>query len=623
MSQIGVFQNNAPVGSGIALLKGDNVDLVGPDINDTVKILGGAGIVVTGDTANNELTIDSTVAASLFRPNDGNDASPVLNILNILGTINQIETIGIPVGGPYTGIGIRLTDPVVVNNLTANATVQGATVRSTGAMIAGNSLTVTTGNLVVTDGTLTVTSGAPVTFQLNGVMNSNNLIETSSYFRSTNTNQGFVSAADGTHNAFQTTLGNIITTNGRITGANLTITSCNVEGGVVQTDNTGKLSTSVGADGQILISGGLFGPTWANITSPDASVVITNGANSIRLSSGATIATTYPTDGLVATPIGKVLQIRGSGNITTSAVLGNRVQIDLNNNITLSGFINATGNIESANGNILAPNGAVAALNGFSAFTGDITTNSGDIATTTGTVSGAHLVATTDLTVPNATGIPRVLLQNNANPGLIVPTNGTNGQVLMADAATGVAFGNLTAGAGIGLAYNSGTRTTTITNTGAGGVKAAFFSRMIFDQTNMPTGGLPFPINGTWLLKTYDPTNSFDCTINPATFTAASTGLYRFSLQFACQVPTTFTGALCFTSSIIASPPSRMYTVQGLNVSPGNLLRHQLTFQQSNDIYLTATQTVYFTIACEENSTVSHQYVLLAAQTFITGFQIS
>ncbi len=55
--------------------------------------------------------------------------------------------------------------------------------------------------------------------------------------------------------------------------------------GVVQSDSSGVLSSSAGDDGQILIGATGSAPAWANLSSTDGSIVITNTANSIDLSS--------------------------------------------------------------------------------------------------------------------------------------------------------------------------------------------------------------------------------------------------------------------------------------------------------------------------------------------------
>jgi hypothetical protein len=53
--------------------------------------------------------------------------------------------------------------------------------------------------------------------------------------------------------------------------------------GVVQSDNSGVLSSSKGTNGQILIGSTAGAPAWANITSTGGTVTITNNANSINL----------------------------------------------------------------------------------------------------------------------------------------------------------------------------------------------------------------------------------------------------------------------------------------------------------------------------------------------------
>ena len=52
--------------------------------------------------------------------------------------------------------------------------------------------------------------------------------------------------------------------------------------GILQTSITGEVFSSKGTDGQVLIGGGTE-PNWANITSADGSMIITNAANSINV----------------------------------------------------------------------------------------------------------------------------------------------------------------------------------------------------------------------------------------------------------------------------------------------------------------------------------------------------
>lgn len=116
--------------------------------------------------------------------------------------------------------------------------------------------------------------------------------------------------------------------------------------GIVSCDNSGKLGSSNGANGQLLIGGGT-GPTWGNITSGDSSITVTNGANTLALSvttpvpagltyatgtftpeltfGGATTGITYANRGGVYTKIGDrvfftlSMQLTSKGSATGAA----------------------------------------------------------------------------------------------------------------------------------------------------------------------------------------------------------------------------------------------------------------------------------------------------------------
>lgn len=72
----------------------------------------------------------------------------------------------------------------------------------------------------------------------------------------------------------------IVDVNSSVTSAGLTISS--LTAGAVQTDSSGVFFSDNGTDGQVLIGGGTE-PQWANITSSGMTVTITNGANSIDM----------------------------------------------------------------------------------------------------------------------------------------------------------------------------------------------------------------------------------------------------------------------------------------------------------------------------------------------------
>lgn len=79
-----------------------------------------------------------------------------------------------------------------------------------------------------------------------------------------------------------------ITQSASATPANLTVSNSATFSflgtGVMMTNGAGQISSSTGTDGQLLIAGTALAPIWANLTSTDGTVVITNGPQSIDLS---------------------------------------------------------------------------------------------------------------------------------------------------------------------------------------------------------------------------------------------------------------------------------------------------------------------------------------------------
>lgn len=103
-----------------------------------------------------------------------------------------------------------------------------------------------------------------------------------------------------------------LTATGLATINNLTVTGnikTNLSQGVVQSPGAGgNLFASEGANGQVLISGGVgFQPVWANITSGDGSITITNGAGTIDLSTAGgsgTVSSLTGNDNIAVLPNG-------------------------------------------------------------------------------------------------------------------------------------------------------------------------------------------------------------------------------------------------------------------------------------------------------------------------------
>ena len=112
-------------------------------------------------------------------------------------------------------------------------------------------------------------------------------------------------------------------------GASLTLP---VNPGVLQASNAGLVSGSRGTNGQLLIGNTGINPAWANITSTDGSVVVTNGAGTINLAVTGSDAASFVTDSGTATPALGVLNVNGTSVLNTSAPgSSNIVDINLTN----------------------------------------------------------------------------------------------------------------------------------------------------------------------------------------------------------------------------------------------------------------------------------------------------
>lgn len=98
--------------------------------------------------------------------------------------------------------------------------------------------------------------------------------------------------------------------------------------GVMQTNATGNVSSSNGANGQVLVGGGAA-PAWANLTSTGGSVTITNGANTINLeAAGVAALTQLDGDSGTALPVAGVINILG-GNLLTTTGAANNITVDV------------------------------------------------------------------------------------------------------------------------------------------------------------------------------------------------------------------------------------------------------------------------------------------------------
>ena len=104
--------------------------------------------------------------------------------------------------------------------------------------------------------------------------------------------------------------------------------------------NTFSIGLDNGTDGQILVGATGLDPAWTNITSTGATVVITNGANSINLETvgGSASLDQFTSDSGTALPIVGVIYLAGGTNINTSAI-GDTVTVALNDDVSISGTL--------------------------------------------------------------------------------------------------------------------------------------------------------------------------------------------------------------------------------------------------------------------------------------------
>jgi len=256
-------------------------------------------------------------AVNTLRGDVGGLVSPTANNIDLLGGIG-ITTTGVPASSSIT---FDLSGTVATS-------VDGDSGTATPA---GNVLTLAGGSNITSSA-----AGSTVTFDLDSTISISGSFTAGTGITSTT---GNISASSGNMSAsgsITASTGNITATAGDlVAGANLTVGGLST--GVLVSNGLGNVSSINGTDGQLVIGATGSDPLWANLVSGDASIVITNAANSIDLRvSGSPTALTFAADSGSTVPIANTITMAGGTNINTIAMAGS-VSFNLDNIITVQG----------------------------------------------------------------------------------------------------------------------------------------------------------------------------------------------------------------------------------------------------------------------------------------------
>ncbi len=331
-------------GGSLDTLKGNSGGFVGPDGGGNINIIGdGSTIDVVGNPGTNTLTISATGTVALFfTTDDATVASPVAGNINVFGSTNinttapgSADTVQVNLNNsillPATtdanngviALGVDLTTDRFIHNFGTVSTFvgnQAGNFTNTGtdnhgfgfkaltAITSGSSnnafgteslasATTASGNTAFGEGTLAQLTTGQFNIAIGGVTGLNYTTESSNIVIN---NQGTVADANTIRIGTQGS-GNFQQNKTYIAG--IYNTAFGATNQLVFIDDQGKLGSSKGNDGQVLIGSTAGSPAWANITSLDNTVTITNGANTIDLSTSGGAAFTVTTNDATPTAL--------------------------------------------------------------------------------------------------------------------------------------------------------------------------------------------------------------------------------------------------------------------------------------------------------------------------------
>jgi hypothetical protein len=462
LSGSGSFSSNGVVyynGTALVTVTGSAGQILvseGGDSGPTFQTITGAGQITVVSTGGSIIIGNANSFASSFIENSGT-ATPTNGILNILGT-GGITTTGAnnTVTVSLSGSGSFSSNGVIYYNGTALVTATG----STGQILVsegGNSGP--TFQTITGAGQITVVStGGSIVIGNSGSVASN-FVE----------NSGTATPTNGILNILGA--GGITTT-----GANNTVTvSLSGSGsfssnGVIYYNGT-ALVTATGSAGQILVSeGGNSGPTFQTITGTGQITVVSTGG-SIVIGNSGSVASSFVENSGTATPTNGILNILGTGGITTTGA-NNTVTVSLSGSGSFSSngvvYYNGTALVTTTGtvGQILTINNSGTPL--FATFTfiedsGSATFSASNSLVFNGggglSTSGTNSIVTVSMTGSGSFATDGVFYWNgNAFVTTAAADSSVFPQILSADQTTNIpTFFSLEAGSGISISSDGST----------------------------------------------------------------------------------------------------------------------------------------------------------------------
>lgn len=121
--------------------------------------------------------------------------------------------------------------------------------------------------------------------------------------------------------------GDNLTTSGAVSTLTISLTGLTQYSVLLAASSSSLQASNLGTDGQVLIGATGSYPAFASLTSTGGTVTFTPGANSLNLEASSSVPLQFDGDTGSAFPVASIINIVGSGGITTSAA-GNTVTIN-------------------------------------------------------------------------------------------------------------------------------------------------------------------------------------------------------------------------------------------------------------------------------------------------------